>query len=153
MNASKAFLAGVTGGAVMSAIMWVARTMMGMEVHLEQTLGTMFGGPPSLGKTLMGLVIHLVLSGLIALLYAVGFEKVTHKAGAATGAMFGVLHTLVAGVFMGYILPVMHPLIPEQMPGPGPFMGNLGMMGVIAFVMLHLIYGAIVGGMYSTAGD
>ena len=35
-----------------------------------------------------------------------------------------------------------------MMPAPGAFMANLGMMGVGAFFMLHLIYGAIVGAMY-----
>lgn len=150
MNGSKAFLGGVVGGAVMSAIMWMARNLMGMEVHLEQILGTLFGGPPTLGKTLMGFVLHLVLSGMIALLYAVGFEKVTQRASAGLGVLFSLPHIVLAGIFMGYILPVMHPLVPEQMAGPGPFMSNLGILGVVAFVMLHLIYGAIVGAMYTT---
>ena len=46
------------------------------------------------------------------------------------------------------MMPAMHPLIPEQMPAPGAFMANMGLMGVIAEIMLHLIYGAIVGAMY-----
>jgi hypothetical protein len=36
--------------------------------------------------------------------------------------------------------PVLEDHLPEQ--------SNLGMMGVLAFFMLHLIYGAIVGAMY-----
>lgn len=32
---------------------------------------------------------------------------------------------------------------------PGAFMSNIGMMGVVGFLMLHMIYGAIVGAMYS----
>jgi hypothetical protein len=46
------------------------------------------------------------------------------------------------------MMPIMHPLVPEMMPAPGAFMANLGMMGVGAFFMLDLIYGAIVGAMY-----
>ena len=55
-------------------------------------------------------------------------------------------HTIVAGMFMG-LVPHLHPTIPEQMPAPGFFMANLGAMGVIAEVVLHLMYGAIVGGL------
>lgn len=149
MNASRAFFAGTVGAIVMSAIMWMARNLMGMEVHLERTLGTMFGGPPTTMTTVMGLVMHLVISGMIALIYAWGFENVSHRAGAGVGAGFGLVHAIPAGLFMGYVLPMMHPMVPESMPGPGPFMANLGMMGIVAFFMLHIIFGAVVGALYT----
>jgi hypothetical protein len=126
----KAFGAGVLGAVVMTALMAMARAM-GMPVNLEMVLGTMIGGAPS----------------LFALIYAVGFEYWTHRADWLVGLGFGVIHTLFSSVLLAMI-PAMHPLVPEQMPAPGPFMSNLGMMGVLAFFMLHLIYGAIVGAMY-----
>lgn len=146
MNASKAFSAGVVGGAVMSAIMFVAR-MMGMDVKLELLLGTMVLEP---GTTawIVGLVMHLIISAMIALAYAWAFENVLNRSGWQAGMMVSVVHILIAGVFMGAILPAMHPLVPEQMAGPGWFMANLGLLGVAAFVMLHVIFGAIVGSMY-----
>lgn len=147
MKAGKAFVAGVVGGLVMSVIMLIAREMMGMEVRLELLLGTMFMEPGT-AAWIVGLVMHLMISGLIALAYAWGFENVTHEAGAAKGALLSVVHILIAGVFMGAVLPVMHPLVPEQMPEPGYFMANLGALGIMAFVMLHVIFGAIVGAMY-----
>lgn len=147
MKTGKAFLAGVIGAAVMSAIMFMARTLMGMEVKLELLLGTMVGLEPSTTAWIVGFVMHLVLSGGIALAYAWAFENVLHRSGAGAGALVAVPHILIAGVFMG-MLPAMHPLVPETMEGPGFFMLNLGVMGLIAFVMLHLIFGAIVGAMY-----
>lgn len=54
---------------------------------------------------------------------------------------------MVAGLFMAMV-PAMHPLVPEQMPAPGPFMANLGAMGIIAEFVLHAVYGGIVGGVY-----
>lgn len=146
MNASKAFVAGVVGGAVMSAIMFLAR-MMGMDVMLEQNLGTMFLEPGT-AAWIVGFVMHLLISGMIALAYAWAFENVLNRSGWQAGVMVSVVHILVAGLFMGAVMPAMHPLVPEQMAGPGWFMANLGLMGVIAFVMLHLIFGAIVGSMY-----
>ncbi len=95
----------------------------------------------------MGFVMHLIISGLIALVYAAGFEYVTQRAGWAVGIAFSLIHIIIAGMVFGMI-PMMHPLMPDQMPAPGVFMSNKGLMGVLAFAMLHMIYGAIVGGLY-----
>jgi hypothetical protein len=146
MKYGKAFGADVLGAVVMTALMAMARAM-GMPVNLEMVLGTMIGGAPSLASWIMGFIIHLMAGGIFALIYAVGFEYWTHRADWLVGLGFGVIHTLFSGVLLAMI-PAMHPLVPEQMPAPGPFMSNLGMMGVLAFFILHLIYGAIVGAMY-----
>ncbi|HEX9870940.1 MAG TPA: DUF6789 family protein [Candidatus Tectomicrobia bacterium] len=146
MNYRKALIAGVIGAAVMSIIMAMARAM-GMPVNLEMMLGTMMGGPPSAMTWLMGLIIHLIAGGVFALIYAAGFEYLTRRADWRVGLGFGVIHTLFSGLLLA-MMPGMHPLVPEMMPAPGAFMANLGMMGVAAFFMLHLIYGAIVGAMY-----
>lgn len=147
MNYRKALVAGVIGAAVMSIIMAMARAM-GMPVNLELMLGTMMGGLPSAAKWIMGLIIHLIAGGIFALIYAAGFEYLTHRADWLVGLGFGVIHTLFSGLLLA-MMPAMHPLVPEMMPAPGAFMANLGMMGVGAFFMLHLIYGAIIGTIYS----
>lgn len=120
---------------------------LGMEVHLEQTLGTLLIAPGA-AAWVVGLGMHLVVSGLIALVYAWGFEHVTHRAGWTVGLAFSLVHTLVSGVSMGALLPGLHPLVTEAMPGPGYFMLNLGALGAAAFVVLHALYGAIVGALY-----
>lgn len=147
MNSGRAFVAGVVGGAVMSALMWMARVLMEMPANLEMMLGTMFGMMPSATTWLIGFAIHLMISGLIALIYAWGFEHLTHRAGWLVGAGFGLIHALIAGLVMG-MMPAMHPMMPEQMPPPGAYMSNLGTMGIMAEFMLHLVYGAIVGAIY-----
>lgn len=146
MKTSKAVIAGIIGAVAMTAIMWMGRTLMGMPANLEMMLGTMFGGPPGPMKWALGFAMHLMAGVAFALIYAAIFEKVTHRAGALVGAGIGVAHTIFSGLMLGAI-PMMHPLIPEQMPAPGMFMSNVP-MGVIAFFMLHIIFGAIVGGMY-----
>lgn len=148
MKTGTAFVAGVVGGAAMSALMWMARMMMGMPANLEMMLGTMVM-PPGTTAWIIGFVMHLMISGAIALLYAWGFEHVTHRAGWLVGAGFGILHAIVAGMVMG-MMPMMHPRMPDPMMAPGAYMSNLGMMGVIAEFMLHIVYGAIVGAMYGT---
>ncbi len=44
--------------------------------------------------------------------------------------------------------PTIHPPVPAQMPAPGIFMSNKGLMGVLAFFMLQALYGTIVRVMY-----
>lgn len=148
MNLSRALLGGALGGIVMSVLMFIARLVVGMDVNLEMMMGTVFldAGPVA---WLLGFAMHVMLSALIALAYSWGFETVTKRANVALGAAFSVVHILIAGVVMGGMIPVVHRLIPEQMEGPGYFLANHGTMGVIAFVLLHVIYGAIVGATYA----
>jgi hypothetical protein len=145
MKAGKAFVAGITGGLVMSVLMWIGRTM-GMPANLEMMLGTIVLDP---GATawIIGLVMHLTISGSIALIYAWGFEHVTHRAGWLVGGSFGIVHAVIAGTVMG-MMPAMNPRMPTPIMAPGAFMSSLGTMGVVAEFVLHLVYGAIVGAMY-----
>lgn len=146
MKAGKAFIAGVVGGAVMSVLLAIGRAM-GMPINLEMMLGTMTGMAPGAGTWVLGLIMHLAISGAIGLLYALGFEHVARRAGALPGVVFSLLHIVVGGLVMG-AAPSIHPLIPEAMMAPGAFLSNVGDAGVIAFVALHAIYGAVVGVMY-----
>ena len=118
MNAGKALVAGVVGGVAMTVLGWLVR-LLGLEMNAEMMLGTMVSAPPNLVTWLIGFAIHLMISALIALIYAWGFEHVTHRAGAAIGLGFAVIHVAIAGIVMA-MMPAMHPMIPEQMPAPGP---------------------------------
>lgn len=146
MKKRAAFLAGVIAGAAMTIIMAVAR-LAGMRIHFEMMLGTMLGGEPSIAKWAVGLIIHVTLSGMIALFYGFGFEHLTHRAGALVGIAFSTLHAAAAGIVIGFV-PNLNPIIPEIMPAPGFFMFNGGAAYVATFVLLHLVYGAVVGVMY-----
>ena len=147
MNFGRAFLAGVIGGAVMTAIMALARATIWPRANPEMMLGTMTGSPAGATTWIIGLVIHLFLSGVIALVYAIGFEYVTHRAGVLIGIGFAIIHVVIGGIVMG-MMPMMHPMIPEKMTPPGAFMSGMGAMGAGLFVLEHLVYGAIVGAMY-----
>lgn len=155
MNFGKAFLAGVVGGAVMTVMVAMGR-MIGMtQMNLEMALGSMMTQTISTMSWVMGLVMHLIISGLIACLYAVGFEYVTHRAGWLIGVGFSIIHIIIGGTVMG-MMGNIHPMMVQAAPpppgrllAPGFFATNFGMMTTMAFVVLHLIYGAIVGAMYT----
>lgn len=145
MNMARAFSAGVVGGIATTILGAVLRTF-GMPVNLELMLGTMLlaRGPIA---WIVGLVLHLLVSGGLGLLYGVGFERVTHRAGAGVGVLFSVVHVLVAGVAM-LAVPAVHRLIPEQMAAPGAFLSALGAGAVALFLIEHAMFGAIVGAIY-----
>lgn len=145
MKLGKAFLAGVAGGAVLSILLAIVRAA-GMPATLELNLGSMITRSVDPAAFGVGLLAHLVISGVIGVLYGIGFEHVSKRAGLGIGVAFGLVHTLIAGVVMG-LMPVIHPLMPSQIPAPGPFMINFGGMGLFTFVALHVIFGAIMGTM------
>jgi len=96
-------------------------------------------------------VTHESRYGLrIALAYAWGFEHVTHRAGWATGVAFSMIHAVIGGSMFG-LVPAIHWLVPEQMPAPGMFLANKGVIYVLAFFVLHALYGAVVGAIYAPA--
>ena len=145
MKVGKALIAGLVGGAAMTTLAWFVRRM-GIDMNAEMMLGTMVSSPGS-AAWLIGFVMHMMLSVAIAFIYAWGFERVTHRAGAVVGLGFAVIHVILAGMVMGMI-PAIHPMIPEQMPAPGAFMANMGTTFVALFVIEHLMFGTIVGAMY-----
>jgi hypothetical protein len=147
MKTGKAFQAGIIGAVAMSVLMFLARSVLSIPANLEMILGTIFTAP---GNTawMIGFVMHLVISGCIALLYAYGFENVTHRAGWAVGAGLGSMHAIVAGIFMGMIGSI-HPRMPDPIMPPGAFFSNMGAMGVVEMFVLYLVFGAIVGHLYA----
>ncbi|MGQ0714773.1 MAG: hypothetical protein ACT4PJ_13740 [Gemmatimonadaceae bacterium] len=148
MNVGRAMLAGTVAGAAMTVFRWLARRF-GFEMNTEMMLGTMLTTP---GATawLIGFGMHLVLSALIALGYAWGFEHLTHRAGIRAGLGLSVIHVLIAGLVTA-LIPAIHPRIPQLLPAPGAFMVNMGASVVALFAIERMIYGAVVGGGYASA--
>ncbi len=146
MKTNKAILGGIIGAAAMSVLMAAARAM-GMKVMLEQMLGTMTGMMPSATTFAIGFGIHLMMGAVFGALYGWVFEHATHRGHWSAGALVALPHVVIVGLMMG-AMPLIHPLMPAPMPPPGVFMSQLGGMGVMAMLMLHVIFGAIVGAVY-----
>jgi hypothetical protein len=146
MRPGRAILFGILGAAAISVVTAVLRAV-GLPLSIEIVLGTLTGidpGGPAFG---LGLLIHLTMGGLFALLYAYLFEYVWDHGGALTGMLTAVVHASLIGILIGFT-PQFHPLIPARMPDPGPYFANLGAAGVLTFFGAHLLYGAIVGAGY-----
>ncbi len=64
------------------------------------------------------------------------------------GLLFGAVHWLISGMMLG-MMPVMHPLVRAgSLENPGPFVLSMGATTAMGFLMLHLIFGVLVGAFY-----
>lgn len=145
-----AFAAGVIGGAVMYGTRVVMKSAVGVDLKMDMARmwGTMLHVHGTTSRAL-GLLVHVVASGLIAVIYAWGFDLLGADDNLWLWGLLGaVIHWVIAGMFLT-VVPAMHPEIPEERPAPGPFAKNFGIPDVPAFLMGHLLYGIVVGILYA----
>lgn len=92
--------------------------------------------------------MQLVVAVIAALAYAAAFEWVTRHAGALIGFAIAIPQAVVAGLVVGF-LPVTRMLDAGIAP-PGAFLEYRGAWTVAAFILEHLVFGVVVGGLYGT---
>jgi hypothetical protein len=138
----RAFLSGMAGGAVMTLFMAIGRAS-GVPFAIEMVLGVLCDDQPGLSHWLCGFGIHLLISGFVGIVYATGFELVTHRAGWRLGIAFSVAHTALEWTALTLVSRV-HPLAPE-------FLRTLtsGESAFVGFALVHMIFGAVVGALYA----
>ena len=157
--------AGLIAGAAMSLLLYLGIAMMPrqMKMDLFLMLGTMVTGTRAVaagaGATtevnkpvayLAGAMMHAAMSiafGLahVAVYAAFGLESAL----AVWGVLFGLAHWLLSGVGLAMV-PSIHPLMKNgQMAAPGAFALNYPAMTAGGFFMLHVIFGVLVGALYT----
>jgi len=129
--ASKTFLGGLAGTAVLTMMMYfVAPMMLGHPMDIAAMLGSMMGNSWALGMAL-----HW-MNGVVVfpLLYAFVIYKLLPGSPTVRGAVWGLVLWLVA---QAMVMPMM---------GAGFFSSNAGgVMAVVASFMGHIVYGGILG--------
>jgi hypothetical protein len=150
MDYVKASKAGALGAVAMTVLMIIARALGVTILNIEMALGSLVTGKIGAGSWILGFLMHLLVGGLLAQLYAVGFEFLTERASPWIGAGFSLIHTSFAAVAM-FLIGSIHPLMRNNgvLPAPGPFAINYGTFTAVAFVALHVVYGSWVGSVYS----
>ncbi len=150
MDFGSAVLAGIVATVVMTAIMYMAKSM-GMDMDMPRMLGLMFAGPDKSGLVFgIGLMVHLMMGAVFGIVYALGFEVLGVEASWLWGAVFGVVHGVMAGTAME-MMPAMHPRMGdgEVLADPGPFARNYGAMMPAGIIMMHVIFGIVIGLIYN----
>jgi hypothetical protein len=141
----RAVIAGVLGALTMSLAMFLLR-LGGMDVNLEAILGSLFRTPAGVNPWAVGFAMHLTIGALVGIGYAALFEAAVQRSGPLVGAGLGLSHGLLAGLVMSGI-PAMNPFGLGTHLAPGAFLQNLH-LGPILFILLHCLFGAVVGMAY-----
>lgn len=146
INWSLAAAAGLLGAVVMILVLWLARMAALTEFDFAASLGSAFTHDLSASAWTLGFIIHTALGIAFALAYAEVFEALG-RATWTRGVLLAIPHALFAGLVI-WALPNVNPLIPQELPAPGYMAVNYGWLSFAVYVLMHLAFGAIVGGLY-----
>jgi hypothetical protein len=160
MSVWGALAGGFVGTLVLTTALRAANELGLTRVDLPFLLGTVVTGDRTRAKAL-GYLLHLVAGEVFALVYWANFLAID-TSGWLLGALFGLLHGVVAATaLVNVLLPVVHPRMGSALSAadsspllepPGFLMRNYGRATPAATLLAHTAYGAIVGGLVSTAG-
>lgn len=148
MRVGLAFVAGMIGWAVMVGLTILLQAIGATELNLSMIVGSLFTGQVSSGTWALGFVAGLIISGVIALIYAAAFEAI-RRSNWWLGLIGGAIHAAIGGLFFGW-MSLFHPAMPNLITPPGWYAVNYGPVTVVGFIATHLIFGTIVGAMYTT---
>lgn len=128
----KGILAGIVATAVMSALM-LMKSAMGLMPQLDviQMLSMMMGI-----SVPMAWVVHFGIGAMWGLLFALAYSVIPGRSAPIKGMLFG------AGVWLLMMVMVM------PMAGAGFFGMKMGLMAPMMTLVLHLIFGAVMGLVY-----
>lgn len=143
---------GLVGTAVLTAVMIGAQLAGRTRLDLPLMLGTVVTADPDRARV-AGFFLHLAAGQFFALFYAAGFAAL----GTATwwlGAVFGLVHGVVALTAIVPLLPGVHPQMASERAGretaamlepPGLLALHYGVQTPLLTVVAHTAYGAALG--------
>ena len=145
---------GIVGTIVLTTVLRAASELGLTRMDIPFLLGTALTADRVRAKA-VGYALHFVFGLLFALGYYGVFAVVGHP-GFLLGAGFGLLHGLFAGsALVNILLPAVHPRMGSGFDAagstpllepPGFLLVNYGRQTIVATVVAHVAYGAIVGG-------
>jgi hypothetical protein len=154
-----ALVGGLLGTVLLTTILRAAGELRLTRMDLPFLLGSAVT-PDRVHAKLIGYVLHFVAGLLFALGYWAVFA-VTGHSGVVLGALLGLVHALFAGTaLVNVVLPAIHPRMgtgfdaagsTPLLEPPGFMLVNYGRETLLAMIVAHLIYGAVVGELSSLA--
>lgn len=132
-NVLKGAIAGFVATVVLSVLM-IMKSMVGLmpELDVIAMLSEMMGGGPA-----MAWIIHFVIG---TVMWGMGFALIVGSLPGSSLVMKGIVFGIGAWVLM--MIAVM------PMAGAGLFGLNIGIMAPVMTLMLHIIFGAVLGLVY-----
>ena len=155
-----ALAGGLVGTVVLTSGLRIAQELGWTRMDIPLLLGTVLTDRRNRASVL-GYVAHFVNGLLFALIYYAIFRAVGH-AGWGFGAALGVVHAAFSGgALVTVLLPAIHPRMgspfsdAEETPllePPGFLLINYGRRTALWTLIVHIAYGAIVGGFAARLG-
>jgi hypothetical protein len=149
-----ALAGGAVGATIVAAGLRVAQETGWTRMDLPLLLGTAFTEDRSRASAL-GYLAHLV-GGLLFALGYYGVFAAVGRAGWLFGLLLGVVHAaILCGGLVNVVLPALHPRMgtpwteADETPlleAPGFMLANYGPRTAAVTLVLHLAFGAVVGG-------
>jgi hypothetical protein len=159
MSISAAIAGGFVGTLVLTTALRTANELGVTRIDLPFLLGTAVTADRARAKA-VGYLLHFVAGEGFALLYYAIFVAIK-TSGWPLGALLGLLHGIVSSTaLVNVLLPVVHPRMGSELSAadsspllepPGFLMRNYGRGTLIATLVAHIAYGAIIGGFVSLA--
>jgi hypothetical protein len=151
---------GFVGTLVLTTGLRAASELKLTRMDLPFLLGTAFAADRRRAKAI-GYGLHFVAGQVFALVYYAVFAAID-SSGWLLGSLFGLIHGLFAGsALVNILLPVVHPRMGSDLSDagstpllepPGFMMLNYGAGTPIVTMIVHIVYGAIVGEFVSLSG-
>jgi hypothetical protein len=148
-----ALAGGAVGTVLLTSGLRLAQELGVTRMDLPLMLGTIFSEDRRIA-TVIGSIAQFVNGLLFALIYAAVFEA-TGRAGWLFGLGLGAVHAALAGGLVTTVLPAIHPRMGSAwsdaretplLEPPGFMLFNYGRRTAAVTLLLHLVYGTIVGG-------
>ena len=156
MNVASWLLWGFVATLLLTTLMSASQGLRFTRMNIPYMLGAIFTPSRDRAK-LIGFVFHLANGWMFSLLYVAIFQSVG-KATWWLGALIGLVHSafvLTAGM---RIMPGMHPRMASEAQGPtvmrqleppGFLALNYGVRTPISVVVAHVVFGIILGAVYT----
>ena len=152
------FVWGFAATIVLTTLMALSQGLGLTRMSIPYLLGTM-ATPDRDRARVLGIGLHLINGWVFALVYLALF----HASGSATwwkGMMIGLVHAAFVLAVLMPALPAIHPRMASEIQGPTAlrqleppgFLGlHYGIRTPVTVVIAHLVFGAVLGGLYSGA--
>jgi hypothetical protein len=145
--------AGLAGGAALMLMTDASRTVGLVEANLSRYQGCIvLGRSEGVAPLVAGAGMHLAMGSILAVGYAFAFPLVSGEANWTAGAALGALHGVAAGA--GFpLLDAMNPCVRDgRMRGFGLMGRGYGALMTLGLLGGHVVYGALVGWLYTVPG-
>jgi hypothetical protein len=143
---------GLVATTVLTAVLILVQLAGWTRLDLPLLLGSALVADPDRAR-IVGFAVHLGFGQVFAAFYAAGFAALD-RAGWWLGALFGLLHAVVALTVLVPLLPGVHPRLASDRAGPdstavleppGPFAVNYGIATPLVTIAAHVVYGFVLG--------